>query len=203
MLRIKKVGSKIKSVGNIFKRKKLKAIPPAPPPKAMPRGYKIVERYPLYEPFVHVAIAQNPDGSVKIKVTFFGDVARETARRLIVGLGGAVESEFAASPSFWISIDPTQIRALIQQDAVQFVGFYPPPSETINAGSTAWTGADNVQALGITGAGVTVSLWDGNEADDGHGDLAGRVVFGTDLPAVSPSRGAGRAWPIATTRPLA
>ena len=26
----------------------------------MPRGHKIVERYPLYEPFVHVAIAQNP-----------------------------------------------------------------------------------------------------------------------------------------------
>ena len=43
-----------------FRRRKLKAIPPAPPPKALQKGYKIVERYPLYEPFVHVAIAQNP-----------------------------------------------------------------------------------------------------------------------------------------------
>jgi flagellar protein FlaI len=48
------------SVSRIFKRQKLKAIPPSPPPKPLPRGYKIVERYPLYEPFAHAAIAQNP-----------------------------------------------------------------------------------------------------------------------------------------------
>jgi len=35
------------------------AIPP-PPPKPVPRGFKIMERYPLYEPFAHVAIAQSP-----------------------------------------------------------------------------------------------------------------------------------------------
>jgi flagellar protein FlaI len=29
-------------------------------PKTVPRGYKVVEKYPLYEPFAHVAIAQNP-----------------------------------------------------------------------------------------------------------------------------------------------
>jgi len=44
----------------IRRKPKLKAIPPAPPPKALPRGSKIVERYPLYEPYVHAAIAQNP-----------------------------------------------------------------------------------------------------------------------------------------------
>lgn len=35
------------------------AIPP-PPPKPVPRGFKVVEKYPLYEPFAHVAIVQNP-----------------------------------------------------------------------------------------------------------------------------------------------
>jgi len=30
------------------------------PPKPVPRGFKIAEKYPLYEPFAHVAIAQNP-----------------------------------------------------------------------------------------------------------------------------------------------
>ena len=55
-----KVLSKLKLVGGVFKRQKLKPLPPAPPPKPLPRGYKVVERYPLYEPFVHVAIAQNP-----------------------------------------------------------------------------------------------------------------------------------------------
>jgi flagellar protein FlaI len=64
MLRIKKFNEKVlarlKSVGGVFKRKRLKPIPPAPPPKPLPRGYKVVERYPLYEPFVHVAIAKSP-----------------------------------------------------------------------------------------------------------------------------------------------
>jgi flagellar protein FlaI len=42
-----------------FKKHEQVAIPP-PPPKPVPRGFKIIEKYPLYEPFAHVAIAQNP-----------------------------------------------------------------------------------------------------------------------------------------------
>jgi flagellar protein FlaI len=42
-----------------FKKREQVAIPP-PPPKPVPRGFKIIEKYPLYEPFAHVAIAQNP-----------------------------------------------------------------------------------------------------------------------------------------------
>jgi len=68
MLRLKRFNERVlaglKSFTSFFpkirRKSKLKAIPPAPPPKALPRGYKIVERYPLYEPYVHVAIAQNP-----------------------------------------------------------------------------------------------------------------------------------------------
>ena len=66
MPNIKKVFTKIKklkikiNVGKHKKQKSKAAAPPPPPPKLIPRGYKIVERYPLYEPFVHVAIGQNP-----------------------------------------------------------------------------------------------------------------------------------------------
>ena len=53
-----------KSIGSFFtkvlKKTRLKTAPPTPPTKPLPRNYKIVERYPLYEPYVHVAIAQNP-----------------------------------------------------------------------------------------------------------------------------------------------
>ena len=42
-----------------FKKHEQATIPP-PPPKPVPRGFKIIEKYPLYEPFAHVAIAQNP-----------------------------------------------------------------------------------------------------------------------------------------------
>ena len=42
-----------------FRRRQQVAVP-APTPRPVPRGFKIVEKYPLYEPFAHVAIAQNP-----------------------------------------------------------------------------------------------------------------------------------------------
>ena len=60
-LRLKEKLEKIKKIRiriKLGKPKKL-AIPP-PPPKPIPKGFKVVDRYPLYEPFAHVAIVQNP-----------------------------------------------------------------------------------------------------------------------------------------------
>ncbi|UCC33238.1 MAG: type II/IV secretion system ATPase subunit [Candidatus Bathyarchaeota archaeon] len=42
-----------------IKKRKIKYIPSAPP-KALPKGHSVIEKYPLYEPFAHVAIVQNP-----------------------------------------------------------------------------------------------------------------------------------------------
>ena len=56
-----RISTALKSPGKIFKKSpSVKAAPPAPPPKPLPKGYRIVERYPLYEPFAHAAIAKNP-----------------------------------------------------------------------------------------------------------------------------------------------
>src|SRR3972149_812851 len=42
-------------------KKQQKQIPvPPPPPKPLPRGLKVIEKSPLYEPFSQVAIIQNP-----------------------------------------------------------------------------------------------------------------------------------------------
>jgi len=54
LAKLRKIRIKI----NIGKPKQV-AIPP-PPPKPVPKGFKVVNRYPLYEPFAHVAIVQNP-----------------------------------------------------------------------------------------------------------------------------------------------
>jgi len=46
---------------NIRFKKKEKELPiPPPPPKPIPKGLKVIEKYPLYEPFSHVVIVQNP-----------------------------------------------------------------------------------------------------------------------------------------------
>ena len=75
---------KLKIRVNIKKHKKKKSkklAPPPPPPKLIPRGYKIVERYPLYEPFVHVAIGQNPKtGEYKY---FLDELQLDTLERAI------------------------------------------------------------------------------------------------------------------------
>jgi len=59
--RLKESLAKLKKIRiqlNLGKKEQV-AVPP-PPPKPVPRGFKIVDKYPLYEPFAHVAIAQNP-----------------------------------------------------------------------------------------------------------------------------------------------
>jgi len=60
-LRLKEKLTKLKKVKIriAFKKREQAAIPP-PPPKPVPRGFKVVDKYPLYEPFAHVAIVQNP-----------------------------------------------------------------------------------------------------------------------------------------------
>ena len=52
---------KLKKISFSFRKKKKKQmhIPTAPPPP-IPKGLKIIEKYPLYEPFSHVVIVQNP-----------------------------------------------------------------------------------------------------------------------------------------------
>jgi len=60
-LRLKETLTKLKKVKIkiSFRKHEQVAIPP-PPPKPVPRGFKVVDKYPLYEPFAHVAIVQHP-----------------------------------------------------------------------------------------------------------------------------------------------
>jgi len=59
-----KLGEKLSGLKKLrnpisLRKPKQVTIPP-PPPKPIPRGLKIIEKYPLYEPFAHVAIVQDP-----------------------------------------------------------------------------------------------------------------------------------------------
>ncbi len=54
-VRLKKVKVKIKKE----ERQEQSQIPAAPP-QAIPKGLKVIEKYPLFEPFSHVVIVQNP-----------------------------------------------------------------------------------------------------------------------------------------------
>ena len=62
MLQLKNALTKLKSVRIVINPKKRKPmiIPPVPP-LSIPRGYMIIERQSLYEPFAHAVIVQNPE----------------------------------------------------------------------------------------------------------------------------------------------
>lgn len=64
MVRLTSFSGKLKNslgkLGNVKGKRRVVLVPPPAPPKPVPRGFKIIERYPLYEPFVHAAIVQNP-----------------------------------------------------------------------------------------------------------------------------------------------
>jgi flagellar protein FlaI len=64
-LRLKESLSGIKNLKKIkinirFKKQQEQLPIPPPPPKPIPKGLKVIEKYPLYEPFSHVVIVQNP-----------------------------------------------------------------------------------------------------------------------------------------------
>ena len=60
-VRLKETLAKLKRVQiRLNFKKHVQPTPGSPSPKPVPRGFKIAEKYPLYEPFAHVAIAQNP-----------------------------------------------------------------------------------------------------------------------------------------------
>ncbi len=60
-LQIKKSLANLKKVRIKIKFRKREQLPiPPPPPKPIPKGLKVIDKYPLYEPFSHVVIVQNP-----------------------------------------------------------------------------------------------------------------------------------------------
>lgn len=59
-LRLQETMTKLKKVRIKIKLGKQEVAVPPPEPKTVPRGFKVLEKYPLYEPFAHVVIAQNP-----------------------------------------------------------------------------------------------------------------------------------------------
>jgi flagellar protein FlaI len=60
-LRPQQIIAKLKRITiQVNYRKRKEETVQTPQPKTVPRGFKIVEKYPLYEPFAHVAVAQNP-----------------------------------------------------------------------------------------------------------------------------------------------
>ncbi len=130
--------------------------------------------------------ATNPDGTIKVSINFYRDVTSKRAREILNNHEAVIESERSRRVSFYIVIEPNALDALAAEDSVESIELYPPPRIDSNNGSRAWTNTDAVHGevaesdatINIEGNGVILGMWDTNEVDDAHHDLAGRVVYG-------------------------
>ena len=59
-LHLKDSIASLKKINIRFKKRGRQLSIPPPQPKPIPKGLKVVDEYPLYEPFSHVVIVQNP-----------------------------------------------------------------------------------------------------------------------------------------------
>ncbi|NQE45493.1 Subtilisin-like serine protease [ANME-1 cluster archaeon GoMg2] len=134
--------------------------------------------------------AVNPDGTVNLLVTFFGDVSADEAKQVIVKYGSAVAEPSPWGGNVWtVSVpeDSYTILSLASEDAVEWIESVPPPKTINNDGSREALKVNTVQAApyNLNGSGVVIAEWDEGWADGSHNDLAGRVTIGDTGSAVA------------------
>ena len=120
--------------------------------------------------------------TIPVVVLLFKDVQPEGARALLSDLG--LEARPYASPNLWqTSATPAGIRALADNDIVQWIEFGPIPflptlddvRAELNVGVVQ--GLDTTTGIyaGLSGNGVQVGIMDSG-VDDHHNDFAGRII---------------------------
>ncbi len=125
--------------------------------------------------------AVNPDGTVKIRVTFFEDVTPEGQEELLRRYGDRFGRY---SPHTWrLSTARGRLQSLAAEDVVLWVDAEPPPADPASDSTRALTGVEWVQKFdgeeapaygGYTGAGIQIMIRDNGIRE--HADLAGRIL---------------------------
>ncbi len=124
--------------------------------------------------------AQLPDGRAVLVIQPHADVSINEIEILIESLGGEITSSVPTVPSV-TAVFPfchDLVNQLSREDSVQYIDFAPPALEEQNDGARA---AANVTPLAaapfnLTGAGVTVLVYDSGVVDATHPDFGARVI---------------------------
>jgi len=129
------------------------------------------------------AVVQRPaDGPRRVAayVVFHADVELSAGRAAVEVLGGSVVSELRTVNGLVVEVPETALTALAALDPVQWVEPPLPLLTPTNDGNRARTQADLVQAppYSLSGAGVTVLVYDGGTGRATHVDFQGRLSVG-------------------------
>ncbi|MDX2017163.1 MAG: S8 family serine peptidase [Planctomycetota bacterium] len=100
------------------------------------------------------------------------------AQALITSRGGVVRSALTSLPALVVEMPLDGLSALAFEDDVQWIEPAIPALTELNAANRARTQADLVQAApcNLSGAGVTVMVFDGGRARATHQDFGGRLT---------------------------
>ncbi len=117
-------------------------------------------------------------GPAEVRVKVFADVPFDAARSAAAAAGLVVTRALPRLGVLDGRADATAVQRLAALDAVRWIEPAPPAPSLANNGMRVDAHVNEVQLLGLTGAGVVAGMWDGGAPDASHPDLAGRVTAG-------------------------
>jgi len=122
--------------------------------------------------------ATNPDGTVNLIVVFFEDVSQSQAETLLTDLGAiSYEGPFMLN-DYVVAVNKESIDSLANEDLIQWIEEVSPPPQELNDQVREAVSANKVQIdYGLTGNGVKVGMWELDNPDTTHDDLAGRITI--------------------------
>ena len=127
----------------------------------------------------HAALdALGRDPTIAVYVFIHEDVAaRDVGDDLLARHGGSVQSAIQSVNALVVHLPMSAIVALAAEDAVQWVEPAMPALSELNNSNRMRTGSDVVQAApyNLSGAGVSVMVFDGGFARASHVDFGGRL----------------------------
>jgi hypothetical protein len=121
--------------------------------------------------------AKNPDGTVKIIVKFFKDVAEQNARTTLEKYGSITQGPGMLN-DWEISLPEGDLLKIAAEDGVQYIEEAAIPETVNNNCSRISANVNIVQAApyNLDGNNIQVGEWDGGEIG-AHNDLAGRLTI--------------------------
>jgi predicted outer membrane repeat protein len=127
-----------------------------------------------------------PDGTAAVSVVMHQDESLETGRALVEKHGGTIIGEVIGIRMLMVEMPRDRIRALVAEDAIQWIEAAEPPLREANDGIRQQLGVNTVQAApyNLNGSGVDILIFDGGIVTATHPDFSGRITV-PDVASVS------------------
>ncbi|HET9886919.1 MAG TPA: S8 family serine peptidase [bacterium] len=137
--------------------------------------------------------ARSISSPLPVRIKWFADSDPAEIRRVLAHSGAEIVRE--AWPLFFadVRVSTTQLDAFFEEDVVRWIERSPSDIEFTNNGMRTDAEVNSVQALGYSGAGIVLGMWDSGLPDATHPDLVGRITAGEGglTPLAHPTHVAG------------